>query len=167
MSFTGRFKGLGWGWQHDLSPEQGSQEWDGGAENPRSKVGRERGPVGADRHRCQEPSGQRWVRKKNWVSAGGTHPAKPGGTKGKQEWAGSAAAPRQRWKLAFQTTHNRVEWFNPLQQQSPCTKLKSKWIPDFNLKLETLNLIEKKVGNVLNALVQKTTSWTEQQWLGH
>lgn len=112
---------------------------------------------------ARNQAGQRWVRKKNWVSAGGTHPAKPGGTKGKQEWAGSAAAPRQRWKLAFQTTHSRVERFNPLQQQSPCTKLKSKWIPDFNLKLETLNLIGKKVGSVLIALEQKTTSWTEHQ----
>jgi hypothetical protein len=29
---------------------------------------------------------------------------------------------------------------------SPCTKLKSKWIEDFNKKPDTLNLIEKKVG---------------------
>ena len=28
---------------------------------------------------------------------------------------------------------------------SPCTKLKSKWIKDFNIILTTLNLIEKKV----------------------
>ena len=32
---------------------------------------------------------------------------------------------------------------------SPCTKLKSKWIKDFNIKLDTLNLIEEKVGNSL------------------
>ena len=31
---------------------------------------------------------------------------------------------------------------------SPCTKLKSKWIKDFNIKLDTLNLIKEKVGNV-------------------
>jgi hypothetical protein len=30
---------------------------------------------------------------------------------------------------------------------SPCTQLKSKWIKDFNLKPDTLNLIEEKVGN--------------------
>jgi hypothetical protein len=29
---------------------------------------------------------------------------------------------------------------------SPCTKLKSKWIKDLNIKLDTLNLIEEKVG---------------------
>jgi hypothetical protein len=32
---------------------------------------------------------------------------------------------------------------------SPCTKLKSKWIKDLNIKPDTLNLIEKKVGNSL------------------
>jgi hypothetical protein len=30
---------------------------------------------------------------------------------------------------------------------SPCTKLKSKWIKEFNIKLDTLNLIEQKMGN--------------------
>jgi len=29
---------------------------------------------------------------------------------------------------------------------SPCTKLKSMWIKDFNTKADTLNLIEEKVG---------------------
>jgi hypothetical protein len=29
---------------------------------------------------------------------------------------------------------------------SPCTKLKFKWIKDLNLKADTLNLIEEKVG---------------------
>ena len=28
---------------------------------------------------------------------------------------------------------------------SPCTKLKSKWIKDFNIKPDTLNLIKEKV----------------------
>jgi hypothetical protein len=28
---------------------------------------------------------------------------------------------------------------------SPCTKLKSKWLKDLNIKPETLNLIEEKV----------------------
>ena len=30
-----------------------------------------------------------------------------------------------------------------------CTKLKSEWIKDLNMKLYALNLIEKKVGNTL------------------
>jgi hypothetical protein len=33
---------------------------------------------------------------------------------------------------------------------SPCTKLKSKWIKDLNIKPDTLNLIEKKVGKSLD-----------------
>jgi hypothetical protein len=32
---------------------------------------------------------------------------------------------------------------------SLCTKLKSKWIKDLNIKPDTLNLIEEKVGNSL------------------
>jgi hypothetical protein len=32
---------------------------------------------------------------------------------------------------------------------SPCTKLKSKWIKDLYIKLDTLKLIEKKVGKSL------------------
>ena len=32
---------------------------------------------------------------------------------------------------------------------SPCTKFKSKWIKDLHIKLDTLNLIEKKVGKSL------------------
>jgi hypothetical protein len=35
------------------------------------------------------------------------------------------------------------------QYLSFCTKLKSKWIKDLNLKLDTLNLIDEKVGNIL------------------
>jgi hypothetical protein len=30
----------------------------------------------------------------------------------------------------------------------PCTKLKSKWIKDLNIKPDTLNLIEEKVGKL-------------------
>jgi hypothetical protein len=41
---------------------------------------------------------------------------------------------------------------------SPCSKLKSKWIKDLNIKSDTLNLIEEKVGNSLNSLVQETVS---------
>jgi hypothetical protein len=32
---------------------------------------------------------------------------------------------------------------------SPCTKLKSKWIKDLHIKLETLKLIEEKMGKSL------------------
>ena len=32
---------------------------------------------------------------------------------------------------------------------SPCTKLKSKWIKDLNIKPDTLNLIEEKMGKSL------------------
>jgi hypothetical protein len=32
---------------------------------------------------------------------------------------------------------------------SPCIKLKSKWIRDLNIKPDTLNLIEEKVGKSL------------------
>jgi hypothetical protein len=32
---------------------------------------------------------------------------------------------------------------------SLCTKLKSKWIKDLNIKPDALNLIEEKMGNIL------------------
>jgi hypothetical protein len=35
---------------------------------------------------------------------------------------------------------------------SPCTKLKSKWIKDLNIKPDTLNLIEVKVGKSLKLI---------------
>ena len=35
---------------------------------------------------------------------------------------------------------------------SPCTKLKSKWIKDLNIKLNMLNLIKEKVGNSLECI---------------
>ena len=35
---------------------------------------------------------------------------------------------------------------------SPCTKLKSKWIKDLNIKPDTLNLIEEKVGKNLELI---------------
>ena len=34
----------------------------------------------------------------------------------------------------------------------PCTKLKSKWIKDLNIKPDTLNLIEEKVGKSLELI---------------
>jgi hypothetical protein len=36
---------------------------------------------------------------------------------------------------------------------SPCTKFKSKWIKDLNIKPDTLNLIEEKVGKSLGLIV--------------
>ena len=36
---------------------------------------------------------------------------------------------------------------------SPCTKLKSKWIKDLNIKPDTLNLIEEKMGKSSELLV--------------
>jgi hypothetical protein len=36
---------------------------------------------------------------------------------------------------------------------SPCTQPKSKWIKDLNIKLDTLNLIEEKVGKSLELIV--------------
>ena len=47
---------------------------------------------------------------------------------------------------------------------SPCTELKSKWIEDLNIKPDTLNLIEKKVGNDLKN-IGTIHSGTEYQWL--
>jgi hypothetical protein len=35
---------------------------------------------------------------------------------------------------------------------SPCTKLKSKWIKDLNIKPDTLTLIEEKVGKNLELI---------------
>ena len=35
---------------------------------------------------------------------------------------------------------------------SPCTKLRSKWIKDFHIKPDTLNLIEEKVGKSLELI---------------
>jgi hypothetical protein len=37
---------------------------------------------------------------------------------------------------------------------SPCTKLKSKWIKDLNIKAETLDVIEVKVGKSLELIVK-------------
>jgi hypothetical protein len=35
---------------------------------------------------------------------------------------------------------------------SPCTKLKSKWIKDLNIKPDIINLIEQKVGKSLELI---------------
>jgi hypothetical protein len=35
---------------------------------------------------------------------------------------------------------------------SPCTKLKSRWIKNLNIKSDTLNLIEEKVGKSLELI---------------
>ncbi|KAL6083840.1 hypothetical protein STEG23_038388 [Scotinomys teguina] len=58
---------------------------------------------------------------------------------------------------------------------SPCTKLKSKWIKDLNIKPVTLNLIEEKVGSTLECIgtgdhflnitpTAQTLSATINQW---
>jgi hypothetical protein len=56
---------------------------------------------------------------------------------------------------------NKFCWFNWLAvcrrmkndpYLSPCTKLKSKWIRDLNIKPDTLNLIEEKVGKSLELI---------------
>jgi hypothetical protein len=44
------------------------------------------------------------------------------------------------WKSAYRRMQSDL---------SPCTKVKSKWIKDLNIKPDTLNLIEQKVGNSL------------------
>jgi hypothetical protein len=48
---------------------------------------------------------------------------------------------------------------------SPCTKLKSKRIMDFNIKPDTLNLIEEKVGKSLHLIGTGGNFLTELQWL--
>jgi hypothetical protein len=35
---------------------------------------------------------------------------------------------------------------------SPCTSINSKWIKDFNIKPETLKLVQKRAGNTLEAI---------------
>ena len=46
---------------------------------------------------------------------------------------------------------------------SPCTKLKSKWIKDLNIKSDTLKLKRKQGVIALNPWAQETTSWREHQ----
>ena len=36
---------------------------------------------------------------------------------------------------------------------SPCTKLKSNWIKDLLINLDTLNLVEKKVGKSIEHII--------------
>jgi hypothetical protein len=49
---------------------------------------------------------------------------------------------------------------------SPCTKHKSKWIKELHTKLETLKLIEEKVGKSLKDMgTGGKNSRIEQQWL--
>jgi hypothetical protein len=38
---------------------------------------------------------------------------------------------------------------------SPCTKLKSKWVKDLNIKLDTLAMIEEKLGSSLELMGDK------------
>ena len=48
---------------------------------------------------------------------------------------------------------------------SLCTKFKFKWIKDFNIKPDALNLMVKKVGKALDTLAQESNSLTKHQWL--
>ena len=45
-----------------------------------------------------------------------------------------------------------VEEYKLILIYYPCMKLKSKWIKDHNIKPDTLNLIEEKVGNSLKCI---------------
>jgi hypothetical protein len=45
-----------------------------------------------------------------------------------------------------------------------CPKLKSKWIKDLNIKPDTLDLIEEKVGNSLEHIGTGRISLIEHQW---
>jgi hypothetical protein len=49
---------------------------------------------------------------------------------------------------------------------SPCTKLKSKWIKDLNIKPDTLNLIDKKVGKSLE-LIDKGANFLNRIPVAH
>jgi hypothetical protein len=44
------------------------------------------------------------------------------------------------------------------QNFTPCTKLKSKWIEDTNIKPDILNLIEQKLCNCLEHIDKETTA---------
>jgi hypothetical protein len=48
---------------------------------------------------------------------------------------------------------------------SPCTKVKSMWIKELHIKLETLKFKEEKVGKSLKDIGTEKNSSTEQQWL--
>ena len=59
-------------------------------------------------------------------------------------------------KKAFSTNSANITGCRRIQIDqylSLCTKLKSKWIKDFNINLITLNLIEDKMGNSLKCMV--------------
>jgi hypothetical protein len=49
---------------------------------------------------------------------------------------------------------------------SPCTKIKSKWIKDLNIKPDTLNLIEEKVGKSLE-LIGKGGNFLNRSPMAH
>ena len=63
---------------------------------------------------------------------------------------------------AGQTGYSHVEECRRMQTDPyllHCTKLKSKWIKDLNIKPDILNLIEEKVGNNLEHF--GTCSWRQ------
>jgi hypothetical protein len=51
------------------------------------------------------------------------------------------------WSNRMPTCKLQIDPYLP-----PYTKLKSKWIKDFNIKPDTLNLIEEKEGNTLECI---------------
>ena len=62
-------------------------------------------------------------------------------------------------KKAFPTNGNGLTGYLHVEECKqthsylpPCTQLKSKWIKDLNIKPDTLNLIEEKVGNSLECV---------------
>jgi hypothetical protein len=60
------------------------------------------------------------------------------------------------WQLSYRRMQN-----DPFL--SPCTKLKSKWIKELHIKLETLNFIEEKVGESLEDMGTRGKFLKEQQ----
>ena len=49
---------------------------------------------------------------------------------------------------------------------SPCTKLKSKWIKDLNIKPDTLNLTEEKMGRNFE-LIEKRGNFLKRTPMAH
>ena len=47
---------------------------------------------------------------------------------------------------------NWIPTYRRMKIDPSCTKLKSKWIKDLDVKLDTLNLLEEKVENMLECI---------------
>jgi hypothetical protein len=68
---------------------------------------------------------------------------------------------QQMMLIILEITHRRMQMDPYLLS---CTKLKSKWIKDLNIKPDTLNLIREKVGNILE-LSGITEDILNQTWI--